>query len=1001
MITTKLRVIGFCLFSTLLALLIAPVLLAQVNTATIVGTVKDASGAAVPGAAILLANTETLAEKTTQTDEVGNYVLDRLPVGNYTLTVTLEGFKQAERAGIQLDATQRVKIDIALEVGTVTESVTVVGGAPLVSTQSTELGVVIDEQQVRNLPLNGRNFAQLIALEPGVVVSGGAVYFNGLTRDGVNITVDGTDAANPDRPSTSNFGGQSQQNVLSVEFIEEFKTTKGVFSAELGRAISGGVNVITKSGTNEVHGSVFEFFRNDALDARNFFSAQTDHLRLNQFGATVGGPIVRNRAFFFGGWERVRERRAQQETGVVPTNLLRQQMIDANPEYERLLSLVPLSTEDRGDPYRGFHRRSASQPTDEDSFLGRLDFNITSNDSLFVRYTILNSYTLSPSLSPINGREYPSQDRTGTMSWSRILSPNAINEVRVGISKQDIPRADQAFQHQQIGSIGGYISTPGQEVLQANGGSYTILDNFSYQAGRHSIKAGFEMRHFHYGRANYENPDYDIPTLDDLLASRFRNVRVTIGNDLRRLYETQWGFYVQDDFRLSSRLTLNLGVRYEYFTPVKERDGMLFNVVDDPFGPFRSQGEAIWEPDKNNFGPRFGLAWDIGGDSKNVIRAGGGVFYAPNTYREVTALVNPPDAPYTLQLSSAEFPDLRYPVDALNIDPSGFAAPPLRNVFDPMQRTSYSNQWSFDYQRQISQDFVATVGYVGNHGVKLLTLHWLNDLDPVTGLRPNPNVGRISYQEHSGMSVYHSLQATFRKRLSRGVMFNGHYTFGKAIEQGGVDAMTASGTSRVQDHLNIRASRGRAINDINHNFVLDFSWDVPFLALFNPNSGAARTILGGWQFLGIMSTRSGSPLLITSGRDNYGLGTTSGQRPDLVAGVPVLVDDYRTSNDHTYLNRGAFADPCASRGLERPCGVYGNFGKHAVSGPGSFNFDMSVFKNTSIGERFTLQFRTEFFNILNYTNFNNPSGSLTSGTFGQITSADRAREIQFALKLLF
>jgi hypothetical protein len=985
----------------LCSLAAAPLLLAQVNTATIVGTVTDPSGAAVPGAEVVAINTGTLAEKTTQTDATGSYVLERLPVGDYTLSITLEGFKQAERRDIQLDATQRVKIDVALEVGTVSESVTVEGGAPLVATQNTELGVVIAEQQVRNLPLNGRNFSQLIALEPGAVVSNGAVYFNGLTRDGVNITVDGTDATNPDRPGTANFGGQSQQNILSVEFIEEFKTTKGVFSAELGRAVSGGVNVITKSGTNELHGSVFEFLRNDVFDARNFFASRTDHLRLNQFGATVGGPIVRNRAFFFAGWERVRERRAQQVSGTVPTNLLREQMSAANPEYQRLLTLIPLSNEDRGDPYRGFHRRSAGRPTDEDAFIGRLDFNVSSKDSLFVRYTILDSFTLVPSLSPINGRAYPSQDRSATLSWNRIISPAAINEVRVGVSKQDIPRADQAFQHQQIGSLEGYLGTPGQEVLQANGGSYTLLDNFAYTAGRHSLKAGFEMRRFHYGRANFENPVYEMESREDLLASQFTNVRVTIGNDMRRLRETQWGFYVQDDFRFNSRLTLNLGLRYEYFTPVKERDGQLFNVVLDPFGPFRPQGEPIWESDRNNFGPRFGLAWDIGGDSKNVVRAGAGVFYSPNTYREVTALVNPPDTPYTLQLSAAEFPDLRYPIDALNLNPSEFEAPLLRTIFDPQQRSTYASQWSVDYQREIGRDLVATAGYVGNHGVKLLTLHWLNDLDPVTKVRPNPDVGRVSYQEHSGLSTYHAMQLSLRKRFSRGFMFNGHYTWGKAIERGGVDNMTASGTSTVQDHSNVRASRARTPQDIRHNFSLDYSWDVPFLSWFKADSGPARVLLGGWQVLGIVSMRTGTPILVTSGRDNFGLGSATGQRPDLVAGAPVTLEGYATSSTHDFLNRAAFVDPCDSRGLRRPCGFYGNFGAFAVSGPGSVNFDLSLFKNTQITERVGLQFRTEFFNIFNNTSFTNPNGTRTNGTFGQLTAAGPAREVQFALKLLF
>lgn len=316
----------------------------QVNTATILGTVTDASGAAAPGATVAVTHTATQATQTVQTDEGGSYALERLPIGEYTLTAKAAGFKVSERKNIRVDATNRVKIDVTLEVGGVTESVTVEGGAPLVSTQNTEMGIVIGEEQVRNLPLNGRNFSQLIALEPGAVVSGGAVYFNGLTRDGVNITVDGTDASNPDRPATSGFGGQTQQNVLSVEFIQEFKTTKGVFTAELGRAASGGVNVITKSGSNEFHGSVYEFIRNDRMDARNFFAARKDKLRLNQFGATVGGPVVRNKAFFFLGWEGVRERRGRQISGEVPTDSLRQRMLAANPQYGPLLALLPPST---------------------------------------------------------------------------------------------------------------------------------------------------------------------------------------------------------------------------------------------------------------------------------------------------------------------------------------------------------------------------------------------------------------------------------------------------------------------------------------------------------------------------------------------------------------------------------------------------------------------------------------------------------------------------------
>jgi hypothetical protein len=626
---------------------------------------------------------------------------------------------------------------------------------------------------------------------------------------------------------------------------------------------------------------------------------------------------------------------------------------------------------------------------------------------VFIRYTILNGWALTPDVSPQNGLEYPSQDQSSTLSWSRVINPRALNEFRAGFNKQDIPRANQGFAGpQEIGGLTGFLTTGGgtttsQEVLHARGGSWSLLDNFAYTLGRHSLRMGMELQRFRNGRANYQTPVYEMNTLADLLAGKFTNVTVTIGNDMRRMQESRWGFYIQDDFRVNKRLTLNLGMRYEYYAPVKEASGLLFNVVSDPFGPFRPKGEAIWESDKNNFGPRVGLAWDVGGDSKTVLRLGGGVFYAPNTYREVTALVNPPDRPYTLQLAGVQFPTLRYPVDVNALDLSKFPVPTQRTIFDPHQRSSYSEQWSGDFQRQITKDLMATVGYTGNHGVKLLVLHWLNELNPATGLRPVPTVGRVSYQEHSGMSNYHALQFSLKKRFSSYFSFNGHYTWSKALEQGGVDAMTASSVSTVQSHMDVRGSRGPSVADIHHVFSLDYNVDIPLTKWFRASSPIVRRFTDGWQLLGITAIRSGSPILITSGRDNYGLGTSTGQRPDRVAGVPILLDGWDTSKTHQYINAAAFADPCALRGRPRPCGVFGNLAKYPIWGPGLMNTDLSVFKTTKVTESATVQFRAEFYNVFNHVNFSNAGGSLTSATFGQITAAARSREIQFALKVMF
>lgn len=411
-------------------------------------------------------------------------------------------------------------MDITLEVGSVTERVEVTDSVPLVNTQSVTGGVAIKNQQVLEMPLNGRNFSQLIQLEPGVVMTGGGIFFNGLTRDGANITVDGTDASNPDRPSTQNFGGRSQMNILSIEFIEEFRTSAGVFSAELGRAASGGVNVITKSGTNEFHGSIFEFFRNEKLDARNFFAVRKDPLKVNQFGAAVGGPILRDKLFFFGGWEGSRVRRGLQVSGDVPTQALRDRMLASIPAYKDILDLTPLpNVPGVGTADIGFHRRSDLFRNWEDGLTLRLDYRLGNKDSFFARYSFLDSDARQPNLQPKNGTVFPAQDQSATASWSRIFGNSMLNELRVGWNKQDLPRAEEAWfgNHQRIGNFGGVLPTVKQEVLQANGGSVTVLDNFSLTRSRHSLKFGFENRRFHYGRTNYENPAYQYDTVEEIV----------------------------------------------------------------------------------------------------------------------------------------------------------------------------------------------------------------------------------------------------------------------------------------------------------------------------------------------------------------------------------------------------------------------------------------------------------------------------------------------------
>ena len=978
-----------------LALSAAAAALAQINTATVVGTVADPSGAVMAGATVTVTNTETGVVRKTVSNGSGAYEVPLLPVGTYSIAAEQKGFKRAEQTSVHLDAAQKAKIDLTLQVGDVADSVTVTAGASLLSTQTVERGQVINSNQVSNLPLNGRDIVQLISLQPGVVVGGqikSTVTFNGLPYQGTTINIDGTDAANPDRPTVGNFSGQTRLNLLSQEFIEEFKTTQGVFSAEIGRAASGSVNVITKSGTNQLHGDLFEFVRNDKFDARNFFAARKDELRLNQFGATAGGAIVHDRLFFFGGWEASRERRGLQITGTVPTEQLRGRMVAANPAYGPLVNILPLPTEAiPGDPNRGIHRRSDVQRNREDVFNGRLDWDPGTHDHFFARYTIFDATVKAPNLSPVNSLTYPSQDRTFTFSWAHILSPRTLNEVRVGANKQDLPRTYAAFTPGGIGTLSGFLNTPSIEFLQANGGSATLDDTFSHNLGRHSLKAGFEVRRYHYGRANFQNPTYQMDTVDDILNSTPSSANVTLTvNEMTRLFTTETGIFVQDDFRVNRDLTLNLGLRWEYFSPVSERDGRLYNVADSPYGPFRAKGEPIWDSDHNNFAPRLGLAWDMFGSHKNVIRMGAGVFYAENMLRNVTILSQPPTRPNNVFLSRTDTPGLRYPLDPFALDPSKFTAPVSRLLVDPHHRTSYSEQWSFDYQRELTHDLFFTVGYAGNRGIKFLQVNFLNQVG-ANGLRTVPTIGQIRYETNDGSSVYHGLQTSLRKRYSHGLTFAAHYTYGKAITGGGG---SEEGINDIQDPNNIRGSRSRTTLSLAHVASINYSWELPFAGFSWAKSGAGKALLQGWSLNGITSVRSGFPLNVVSGRDNFGSGNAGGQRPNYLGGdLRAGTDDFAETSLHNFINRAAVAP----NGLHQ----YGNLGAWVLTGPGVATCDFSAFKTTAIRERVKLQFRAEFFNVLNRVNFSNPSTNLNAGTFGRITGAAAPRELQFGLKLIY
>jgi outer membrane receptor protein involved in Fe transport len=992
---------------TLLCLTFTPAAFAQVNTATLLGQVTDSSGAAVPNAAVTARNLTTNFERSTATDAEGNYFLASLPLGPYQLEVKMGGFRTEVRSGVTLAAGDRTRLDVALTAGQVTESVTVNAEAPLVNTASPERGVVIDSAKVAELPVNGRDFTRLVLLQPGVQsysINNRTMFsFNGSTAFGMNITLDGTDASFIESPSFGDPSNRGLINTVSLDSIQEFRVQTGTFTAETGRASSGAVNVQTKSGTNSYHGSLFEYFRNDALDARTFFAARKDPRRQNQFGGSFGGPIIKDRAFFFAAYEAARLRVNQQLTATVPTAAFRAQ---APADLKAYLDLVPLPTEailvgGQPNPNAGVVRRSDQYRSDENLMNLRGDYNTTRSLN-FVRYSLNKSENSVPNVLPTNRQVFTISNHLATVSNTYTVSPTMVNEVRLGYNRWFVPRLNTTWNGGNgVGEVtisGLLTATNFEGFLRFADESYTFADNLSLRRGQHALKTGVEIRRLISTRIQKQNPVYTFNNAADFLANRPARVRVIFGQPGVAQRQTQTGIFLQDDWQVSSRLTLNLGLRYEYYSVISGSDGRLFNVVSDPFGEFRPRGAPIYAKDFNNLNPRLGLSWDVDGKRQTVFRAGYGVYTSPAVPLFIwdTPTIDPRQ-PFFTDFTPADIPNLRFPISgslrAAVVDPTTALSLGLiprvigRKVVDPDFRDTYNLMWNASIQRQLfSPNWALEVGYVGAHNLKTVQTRLVNLIDPVTRRRPNPNIGEIQIVENAGRRKYHALQASLRARASRNLTADVHYTWGHAIVYGGDDCCAGSASTRIQDYDNIAGSAGDAAADLRHVLTFNYSYALP---VPKQSNAFLSQLLENWAVQGISRLRSGLAFTALSGADRRGNGVPGTQRVNYVGGSPYTAD--RTIN--AYLNPQAFAMPAA--------GTFGNIGFNTLRGPKAIDLDISLRKSFPVWREQELQFRAEFFNFPNRANFNNPVNNFSNPAFGRIQTAGAGRNVQLSLRYQF
>ena len=977
------------------SLLFAVNAFAQSDTGTILGVALDSSGAVIPAAKIIVQNQGTNIPTEAVTDGSGNFVVPVLPVGTYRLTASANGFKTQIRNGIELRVSDRVRITLTLEPGAVTETITVNEAQPLVDTASTTLGGVVTQDQIENLPLNGRNITQLLTLIPGAVLLGGATQqgINGSStfrsEGGLRFMLDGGDASRVDFDSLDNTYGASKNRITraSVDTIQEVRVYASSFSAEFGQAMGGAVNLITKSGTNRFHGGLFEYIRNEKLDTRNYFNrGAKPPFRLNQFGGSLGGPLVRDKLFFFGNFEAIRQRLGTTQTAFVPTEEFRATLAPALRPAVELLPL-PNGGASPSDPRLALFSRSVSNALTEDTGAIKIDYRITATDSLAFRYNLNNSLTRNYfGISRGQLQDIPGRLQNSKLTYTKVLRPHLLNEAGITFNRMHIdPRSsnDETVRVFPITAIGSGVPGVGPnlfDLLVANN-SFSFLDALSWVHGRHQIKIGAQIIRNQDNKELRYQKTVTYQTLADFIANSPFSIG-TLGQPRAGLRNTYENFFVQDDIQVSRRLTVNAGLRYQYDTSPTESHGRIANF-DVTKGALDPPGSPLLNAPKTNFAPRFGIAWTPTGSQKTVIRTGFGIFYAslnaaqaqnvPNNISQQASSLTRQQKP---DLVGFPFPDI-----------GSFSAVTSFTALEKDWHTAYTEQWNFNIQQALPGQAMIQLGYVGNRALHLSGGRNLNRLIAGTSRRPYPLFGNITLQRIDLNSNYNALQASVRKRLSKRMNANLNYTWSHTLDEGGI----AFGTS-AQDDQNRHDGYGAADFHSPHNLQFDYTYQLPAVRVL------PKIVGEGWLLNGMTVMRAGFPVNVTCGCDSMQIGAASA-RADVVPGVdwkPAVVDI-----PSAQINIAAFRAP--------KTGTFGNLARNALRGPAAFNWDFSLSKNFTVHEMNRIQFRAEMFNIANTPQFGLPGAGLNApanfgrslGTIGTLSGFGSNRQIQFALRYTF
>jgi Carboxypeptidase regulatory-like domain/TonB dependent receptor len=989
---------------------------AQTDRATLTGTISDQGGRLLPAARIVVRSVATNLEYDAVTNKAGFYVVSSLPVGQYTAVATADGFERLEFEPFSLEIGENRVLNASLSVAAVSTVVQVTSVQDDLNRTSTEVGGVVQGAQLNELPMDGRSFERLESQVPGAIDDAGStedqIRFAGLSQEDNNFHVDGVDATGINHQ----FEKLDLRLQLPVEAIAEFKASSAAYTADQGGTAGGQIEIVTKSGTSTFHGAAWEYLRNSTFDAQVWNSTGQPQLQLNNFGANLGGPVFRDKLFFFTNWEAYRQILAQQTSGIVPSPAYRTAAIAASPALASIIGSYVNSGSPTSDPNALSYSGSGRNPVQEDAGMARIDYKPGASTTIFGRYSTDHFNTTSP-----NGIEVSSNGQLSSL-FNTLLAPNAVIDVthtfsptiftdgRFGYNRDEYHEGgDQVLPYNVAVTGFSTLTTPPTDDRYDT--AYSIVDDTTFVRGRQVFKAGLLVRRV---QENKNTPKIPVITATYLSESNFEeNLMDSYAYqgyaNMTGQRQTEYGAYVMDTIKPRPTVILNAGLRYDYWSV--DHDVLGRGVVVDPFtcpAVVCPAGSSWYFPDRTNFAPRLAVSWSPASlHDKTVFSAGGGIFYGQGQFGHLGQPVG--NIPQNFTLLQTAVHGLSFPITPY----LGAAKYSVSYTAQDRNRKNLSvSEWTVSLQQEVAKGTTATISYIGSVGADLWTNMIVNGINPSTGTRPYAGFSTFTAYRTQGSSSFNALEAGLRRNFRTGLFLATNYQWSHAIDNGAVGGAEAT----VPQNQNcLSCERASSQFDMRSYFTSSAIWPIPLgkgQALLGDANPVVDAILGGWQVAGVGTSRSGLPLNVTISRAPTALPDqiNTSQRPNLVPGQSIYP---AVHTPQEWLNVAAFSVPAN--------GSWGDAGRNLVRAPMHWQTDLAIQKRIHAWERLACTFRAEAFNIFNAAQYGSPVVSLSTktlsngqvqlvpGNFGLIngafntapTGSGTPRQLELSLRLEF